>query len=611
MKKYFKRVSSSLMAVLMLASHSPAVSASEAAPQNETEFEIVQIKYTDGSEYGYVGYEYVTSDPDEYTLEYKHESDLLFCASEESSLPAKFDSRELGVITGAKNQGVSGNCWAFASISALETDSIMKGLTNAETTDFSEAHLAWFAGKSLTANEADSTYGDGIDIDSPYQKGGNWKIASGVLARHSGLANEEDYPFFGTNFTKMGNYSENQRYDTGSGVVLESTQQLMNSDEVKEWITEHGSAVVSFNYADKYFHENNKAYFCNTPMNPNHEVVVVGWDDNYPASNFRTANQPEADGAWLCKNSWGEYWGFGYGYFYLSYYDATINGFAGFSARSAKNIKNNYTYNGADWRTMLTCNTSMEAANVFRAEGNEKLSSVATYTATPETIIKVRIYCNLPESYTKPTQGTKVAEVQTTVSNTGYHTIYLDSPVELEKDCIFSVVITYSVPSGKISVPFEKNGLNDNAYTSHAGESFINTNVSRPAWKESTSYNVQNAYIQAITENGDCEHATLIPTVITASTCTSQGVIADVCADCGYVANENVLPYETHCYGEWSEYTHDSETGREVSHRECSECGQKSERYYVTGNSVAGNDLFGNLFERIIELIRQIFTGRL
>ena len=100
----------------------------------------------------------------------------------------------------------------------------------------------------------------------------------------------------------------------------------------------------------------------------------------------------------------------------------------------------------------------MEAANVFRAEGNEKLSSVVTYTATPDTQLTIRIYCHLPENYTKPTQGTKVAEIKTTVHNTGYHTIYLDSPVDLENGCIFSVVVRYGVSSGQISVPFEKNG---------------------------------------------------------------------------------------------------------------------------------------------------------
>lgn len=52
-----------------------------------------------------------------------------------------------------------------------------------------------------------------------------------------------------------------------------------------------------------------------------HDVVVVGWDDNFPKENFTI--QPEGDGAFICKNSWGEEFGDD-GYFYVSYYDTKI-----------------------------------------------------------------------------------------------------------------------------------------------------------------------------------------------------------------------------------------------------------------------------------------------
>lgn len=602
-KKCLKRVMGSFMATLMLAANLPAIYA-DATSQNETELEFVNIEFSSRDEYGYADYKYVTEDGKEYIPD----DERLFCSSVNTDLPESYDSRELGIITETKNQGVSGNCWAFSSISALETDSIKQGLTDAESTDFSEAHLSWFASNSLVTDESDLTHGDGIIFENPYLKGGNWKLASAVLARHSGLTNEADYPFYGTDFTKMGNYDESQRYDTSSGVILESTQVIQTHEEVKEWVMAHGSATVSYYYDDAYYHWNNAAYCCNTDEDPNHEVVIVGWDDNYSAENFDEDSRPEYNGAWLCKNSWGEYWGMG-GYFYLSYYDTTIETFAGYAARSAVNVKNNYTYNGAEYRTQLNCNTALEAANVFKAKGNEKLSCVATYTATPDVNLLVSVYCNLPENYTNPTQGTKVAEISTTIHNTGYHTLYFDTLIDLEKDCIFSVVVRHYVSSGIVSVPFEMDGKSENAYTSDTGESFINTNISRPVWRESSFHSVQNAYIQAITINGDCKHPELIPTVITASTCSTQGVIADVCPDCGYVAAESFLPYAEHSFGEWSEFTHDEATNRQVSYCECSVCGNKSEKSYVTGNTVAGNVFFESLFERILKMIMQIFMG--
>ena len=40
------------------------------------------------------------------------------------------------------------------------------------------------------------------------------------------------------------------------------------------------------------------------PYQANHVVTIVGWDDDYPASNFSgQAGAPDGNGAWLVKNS--------------------------------------------------------------------------------------------------------------------------------------------------------------------------------------------------------------------------------------------------------------------------------------------------------------------
>lgn len=54
---------------------------------------------------------------------------------------------------------------------------------------------------------------------------------------------------------------------------------------------------------------------------PNHDSVIVGWDDDYPKENFNM--ELEGDGAFICTNSWGENFG-DQGYFYVSYYDTNI-----------------------------------------------------------------------------------------------------------------------------------------------------------------------------------------------------------------------------------------------------------------------------------------------
>ena len=54
---------------------------------------------------------------------------------------------------------------------------------------------------------------------------------------------------------------------------------------------------------------------------PNHDVVIIGWDDNYPKENFNL--NIEADGAFICRNSWGDNFAEN-GTFYISYYDTNI-----------------------------------------------------------------------------------------------------------------------------------------------------------------------------------------------------------------------------------------------------------------------------------------------
>ena len=67
-------------------------------------------------------------------------------------------------------------------------------------------------------------------------------------------------------------------------------------------------------------------YYCNDETfvkDEQHAILIVGWDDNYSRDNFRDNNKPKNDGAWLVKNSWGNYNDEG-GYFWISYEDKTL-----------------------------------------------------------------------------------------------------------------------------------------------------------------------------------------------------------------------------------------------------------------------------------------------
>ncbi len=62
-----------------------------------------------------------------------------------AALPEKYDLRNVdgaSFVTSVKNQGVYGDCWAFGTLSSLESNLLKTG--KAANVDLSERHLAWF-----------------------------------------------------------------------------------------------------------------------------------------------------------------------------------------------------------------------------------------------------------------------------------------------------------------------------------------------------------------------------------------------------------------------------------------------------------------------------------
>ena len=70
-----------------------------------------------------------------------------------------------------------------------------------------------------------------------------------------------------------------------------------------------------------YYNRDTNSYCYIGTEKPNHDSVIVGWDDDFPKENFNM--DLEGDGAFICTNSWGEDFG-DRGYFYVSYYDTNI-----------------------------------------------------------------------------------------------------------------------------------------------------------------------------------------------------------------------------------------------------------------------------------------------
>ena len=137
--------------------------------------------------------------------------------SKADSFPAKFDLRNRGTVTPVKSQSPFGTCWSFATMAASETSLLNTlGMTAEEykakygsDMDLSEKHLAWFTANALPEldkyEEGKYPYdpaqaGEGAHIlesseKNIYNFGGNYALATSMLASGIGIVNESVAPY--------------------------------------------------------------------------------------------------------------------------------------------------------------------------------------------------------------------------------------------------------------------------------------------------------------------------------------------------------------------------------------------------------------------------------
>ncbi len=86
------------------------------------------------------------------------------------------------------------------------------------------------------------------------------------------------------------------------------------NDDIKRMLIETGAVEVGIAAEQSLPDDTGTGEFTNynewcqyndtDPYQANHVVTIVGWDDDYPASNFSgQAGAPDGNGAWLVKNS--------------------------------------------------------------------------------------------------------------------------------------------------------------------------------------------------------------------------------------------------------------------------------------------------------------------
>jgi len=428
-----------------------------------------------------------------------------------------------------KNQYSTSDSWAFATMSAIETNiSLTRGYA---APVLSPRHLSY--GTTKTFLDGINEHGYNRELGGTYSIG----MILGYLTSGYGPVTEFDMPF--QNSTEKVNLSEIDksvgqtiegyiRFPTiykqnvnGTIVKKDSSGNVFTDEEVedirnqiKTHIKQYGAVVTNCHVSEVNYYNSNvinqitSLYCNNNSATGKTRLTIIGWDDNYSKTNFRSTNRPAVDGAWLVLYS--QPLGAEPGYFYVSYEDLFIEedviGFTTISDREYINIYQHDTLGGNVFGTISIDDTdeylkTIYAANLFTKELRETETLKRISVKGTNIIQTVDIYVNKTGELN--IENSTLVASNISLGNE-YKTITLTSPIELTNNK-FAVIVKYTNDE-KASIALETNtsvsegisGLWDTA-TNELGESFISEDGVNN-WKDLTEYTeASNLCIKAYT----------------------------------------------------------------------------------------------------------------
>lgn len=228
----------------------------------------------------------------------------------DSDLPSYFNLKD-EITLFVEDQGSSDLCDMYANIKSIETNYALK---TGNSYNLSEDYLNLLSSNLLYGNREPGTLNDGSTM---------------YFASRYGLPLDVDFRGIPASPVSVPVIK-----DASCICRVNSTISFTNIDPkrkdydilmkiFKHHIMRYGSLCIGVTppyEGDDCFNEKTNAYYFKKTSDDDifggHQISIVGFDDNYPAKNFKI--KPSRNGAFICLNSWGDGWGDG-GYFYISY----------------------------------------------------------------------------------------------------------------------------------------------------------------------------------------------------------------------------------------------------------------------------------------------------
>lgn len=368
-----------------------------------------------------------------------------------SIFPAKYDLRERMRVSDIRNQGNNGTCWAFAALSAIESV-----LLPEEIFEFSIDHMTLQNDFNLTQ-----------------QEGGEYTMGMAYLAAWQGPVLGETDPY--------GDGVTDEELETVKHVQEIQVIGAKDYEKIKEAVFKYGGVQTSIYSAlrnagskSQYYNSDTKAYCYIGTEKPNHDVVIVGWDDNYSKDNFSV--NLEGDGAFICQNSWGSSFG-EQGFFYISYYDTNVGTHNVSYTRidAVNNYDHIYQSDLCGWIGQLGYNKeSIFGANVFTAVSDEVLKAISFYATGKDTEYELFVVQNFKDM---KSLNERIPVASGKLSNAGYYTIDFKQEIMLNAGEKYAVILHIITPDAvhPLAIEYAADKATANVDTDD-GEGYISTN---------------------------------------------------------------------------------------------------------------------------------------
>lgn len=389
-------------------------------------------------------------------------------------IPTSYDLREKQRVATVRNQGSHGTCWAFAALGALESS-----LLPEEKAEYSVDHMTLCNGFNLTQED-----------------GGEYTMGMAYLAAWKGPVYEKDDP-----------YGDSETDSSLAAVKHVQEIQVIDGkdyEKIKEAVFKYGGVQTSIynglrssQSKSPYYNSKTDSYCYIGTEKPNHDVVIIGWDDSYPKENFSV--DLEGDGAFICQNSWGENFGED-GVFYISYYDTNIgtHNVVYTGIEEIDNYDNIYQSDLCGWIGQLGYNKdSIYGANVYTTAQAEELVAASFYATGKDSQYELYVVRNF-ENEDSLKQRIPVASGK--LSNAGYYTVDFNQGILLDPGECYAIVLHIITPGSvhPMAIEYAADEATEDVILDD-GESYISTNGSK--WESVDSVEECNLCIKAFSNN--------------------------------------------------------------------------------------------------------------